>query len=73
MYGFVSNSEELIDIIIHNPHSFGNENAIDEMPDTMEIYFGIDFDKRILESGKPEFHGEYMTQYSREEDTCAML
>ena len=26
-----------------------------------------------LESGKPEFHGEYMKQYSWAEDTCAML
>ena len=26
-----------------------------------------------LENGKPEFHGEYMTQYSWAEDTCAML
>ena len=26
-----------------------------------------------LEVGKPEFHGEYMTQYSWAEDTCAML
>ena len=26
-----------------------------------------------LESGKPEFRGEYMTQYSWAEDTCAML
>ena len=26
-----------------------------------------------LESGKPEFHGEYMTQYSWAEATCAML
>ena len=26
-----------------------------------------------LESGKPEFHGEYMTQYSWAEETCAML
>ena len=26
-----------------------------------------------LEIGKPEFHGEYMTQYSWAEDTCAML
>ena len=27
----------------------------------------------FLESGKPEFHGEYMTQYSWAEETCAML
>ena len=26
-----------------------------------------------LETGKPEFHGEYMSQYSWAEDTCAML
>ncbi len=26
-----------------------------------------------LESGKPDFHGEYMTQYSWAEETCAML
>ena len=27
----------------------------------------------FLETGKPEFHGEYMTQYSWAEGTCAML
>ena len=27
----------------------------------------------FLETGKPEFHGEYMTQYSWAETTCAML
>ena len=27
----------------------------------------------FLEIGKPEFHGEYMTQYSWAEETCAML
>jgi two-component SAPR family response regulator len=26
-----------------------------------------------LESGKPEFYGEYMTQYDWSEETCAML
>jgi two-component SAPR family response regulator len=26
-----------------------------------------------LESGRPEFHGEYMAQYSWAEETCAML
>ena len=28
---------------------------------------------RFLETGAPEFRGEYMTQYSWAEDTCAML
>ena len=27
----------------------------------------------FLESGKPEFHGEYMSQYSWAEETCALL
>ena len=27
----------------------------------------------FLETGKPEFHGEYMTQYSWAEETCGML
>ena len=27
----------------------------------------------FLETGKPEFHGEYMAQYSWAEETCAML
>ena len=27
----------------------------------------------FLETGKPEFHGEYMTQFSWAEETCAML
>ena len=26
-----------------------------------------------LETGKPEFHGEYMSQYSWAEETCALL
>ena len=27
----------------------------------------------FLDTGKPEFHGEYMTQYSWAEETCARL
>ncbi len=27
----------------------------------------------FLKTGKPQFHGEYMTQYSWAEETCAML
>jgi hypothetical protein len=30
-YTVISGSEEPIDILIHNPHKFGNETAIDEM------------------------------------------
>ena len=42
-------------------------------------YYRIDTDLikcdylSFLETGKPQFHGEYMTQYSWAESTCAML
>ena len=42
-------------------------------------YYRIDTDLvrcdylSFLENGKPEFYGEYMTQYSWAEETCAML
>ena len=42
-------------------------------------YYRIDTDLvrcdylSFLETGKPKFHGEYMTQYSWAEETCAML
>ena len=42
-------------------------------------YYRIDTNKiqcdylSHLETGRPEFHGEYMMQYSWAEDTCAML
>ncbi|MBR5312244.1 MAG: response regulator [Clostridia bacterium] len=42
-------------------------------------YYRIDTDRircdylSFLENGKPEFFGEYMTQYSWAEETCAML
>ena len=42
-------------------------------------YYWIDMNavkcdyKSFLENGKPKFYGEYMTQYSWAEETCAML
>ena len=44
-----------------------------------KIYYRIDTDLvrcdylSFLETGRPQFHGEYMTQYSWAEETCAML
>lgn len=48
---FFSDSEETIEILIHNPHSFGNETAIDKMLSTMALWSGIDFEKGVLDSG----------------------
>ena len=44
--------EEPIEILIHNPHSFGNETAIDEMLSNMALWSGIDFERDALEDGQ---------------------
>ena len=50
-YMLSSGSEESIEILIHNPHRFGNENAIDEMLSNMALWSGLDFESLVLESG----------------------
>ncbi len=53
-YALTSGSEELIEILIHNPHSFGNETAIDEMLSSTALWTDIEFEKGALESGKTQ-------------------
>ena len=50
-YMLTSGSEEPIRILIHNPHSFGNETAIDEMLLSTALWTDITFEKGVLESG----------------------
>ena len=47
-------SDNIIEIVIHNPHNFGNENAIDEMLSSTTLWAGIDFEKDMLNSGEPQ-------------------
>ncbi len=51
---FMSDPENPIEILIHNPHSYGNETAIDEMLSNMALWLGIEFEKGILDSGATE-------------------
>ena len=51
-YTLTNGCEEPIEILIHNPHSFGNETAIDEMLSSTALWADIEFEKGILESGK---------------------
>ena len=51
-YMLSSGSEESIEILIHNPHRFGNENAIDELLSGMALWSGIDFERDVLDSGQ---------------------
>ena len=50
-YTLTSSSEEPIEILIHNPHRFGNETAIDEMLSSTALWTDIEFEKGVLESG----------------------
>ena len=53
-YVLTSGSEEPIEILIHNPHRFGNETAIDEMLSSTALWTDIEFEKGVLESGKAQ-------------------
>ena len=43
--------EEPIEILVHNPHSFGNEAAIDEMLSNVAFWSGIDFERDAMKDG----------------------
>ena len=51
---FTGDSEETIEILVHNPHAYGNETAIDEMLSKMAFWTGIDFEKEVLSSGESQ-------------------
>ena len=53
-YVLTSRSEEPIEILIHNPHCFGNETAIDKMLSSTALWTDIEFEKGVLESGKTQ-------------------
>ena len=53
-HSLICDSEETIEIVIHNPHGFGNENAVDEMLASVALWSGIDFEKEVLESGETQ-------------------
>ena len=41
-------------MVVHNPHSFGNENAIDKLLANIAIWANMDFEKEILNRGEPQ-------------------
>ena len=51
---FTTESEEPIEILVHNPHRFGNETAIDEMLSNLAFWSGIDFERDRMDSGKTQ-------------------
>ena len=53
-YILSSGSDDSVEILIHNPHRFGNENAIDELLSGMALWSGIDFERSVLDSGQTQ-------------------
>ena len=51
---FTGDSEKPIEILIHNPHRFGNETAIDKMLSSIAFWSGIEFEKEVLNAGEPQ-------------------
>ena len=45
---------EPVEIVVNNPHIFGNETAIDEMLLSFDIWATMDFEKDMLSSGEPQ-------------------
>ena len=53
-YSLTSASEKPIRIVIHNPHHFGNETAIDELLANTALWSGLDFEKSVLQRGETQ-------------------
>ena len=53
-YVLCGNRQEPLEILVHNPHAFGNETAIDEMLSSMAIWAGIDFERDRMGSGESQ-------------------
>ena len=51
-YRVENDGTEPLEIIVHNPHSFGNETAIDEMLSDVAIWGDISFERDAMASGK---------------------
>ena len=53
-HSFATSNENTIEILIHNPHRFGNETAIDEMLSSTALWTDIEFEKGVLDSGNTQ-------------------
>ena len=51
-YLLSSGSEQSVEILIHNPHRYGNEKSIDELLSNFALWSGIDFERGVLNRGQ---------------------
>ena len=52
--GYIHSADvsEEIEILIHNPHRFGNETAVDQFLNNVAFWNNIDFERSVLASGE---------------------
>ena len=53
-YAITAGNTDPVEILIHNPHLYGNENAIDDMLSGVAIWADLEFEKGILSSGETQ-------------------
>ena len=51
-YSLRGDGTQPVEIVIHNPHKFGNDTAIDEMLDGIALWGNIDFERSIMAEGE---------------------
>lgn len=59
-YMLTEEIEGPIEIVIHNPHRFGNETAIDAMLSNTALWSGADFEKEVMNSGASQRDGGFL-------------
>lgn len=53
-YTLKQESTEPIEIVIHNPHRYGNETAVDALLSNMAVWVSIDFERNVLAAGEAQ-------------------
>ncbi|MBR5134219.1 MAG: hypothetical protein IKV35_01335, partial [Clostridia bacterium] len=53
-YSLMSGTADPIEIRVHNPHRFGNVNAIDDMLANTALWADVEFEKGVLDSDKTQ-------------------
>lgn len=51
-YSSENAGESPVEILIHNPHRFGNETAVDELLSNITLWSGFGFEKGVLKRGE---------------------
>lgn len=50
-HSLVNDGSVPVELTVHNPHSFGNETAVDELLSNFSTWISIDFERDVLSSG----------------------